>query len=214
MELLEQGVPRIVADVEPGFHSVGSMGHRQVIDVLISLLQSALRAAEVGSRRRTIGLDHSRRGTLVRKGVYKAEKYEPRFIDDRRRQSGNQADVCACIVDRLSGEVVRRYIRSCLNDLICDSEPVHRVPGRERVIGADLVIDLARVEQVMDRLRSSLRCPERGQDERLLLLADLIAREPEQLVLYERSAQGEAALCPMERSPRAPINIAGPDVGA
>src|SRR5689334_1659406 len=211
MELLEQGGPWVVADVKPVFHGVGSMGPCQVINILISLLLSALRAAEVGSSLRAVGLDHSRHGRVVHKRVYKPKEHEPRLVDDRRCERGNKTDVYACIVDRLCGEVVRRDIGSCLNDLIRDSETIHRIPGRQRVIAIDLVIDLARVEQVMDRLRSTLRCPERGQDERLLLLADLIARKSKELVLDERSSQVEAAFCAIERSPRTPINIASPD---
>ena len=49
VELREQRVPGIVADVESGLSCVVAMGPGDVVNVLIALLQAALRAAEISA---------------------------------------------------------------------------------------------------------------------------------------------------------------------
>src|SRR5260370_4172254 len=78
-----------------------------------------------------------------------------------------------------------------------------------------MVINLARVEQVFDRLRNRLRGPERRQDQRKFLMAQFITGEPEQLVFDEGTAQSKATLGAVKGSTRAAGDVtASPEVRA
>src|SRR5260370_892197 len=78
-----------------------------------------------------------------------------------------------------------------------------------------MVINLARVEQVFDRLRIRLRGAERRQDQRKFLMAQFITGEPEQLVFDEGTAQSKATLGAVKGSTRAAGDVtASPEVRA
>src|SRR5262249_39842155 len=67
MELLEQREPGIVADVEPRLPGVGAVGPSDVVNVLIALVQAALRAAEVSPADQACpGVDCARLCGLIR----------------------------------------------------------------------------------------------------------------------------------------------------
>ena len=60
VELREERVPGIVADVETSLERVLAVRPGQVIDVLIALLQPALGTAEISSCRGAIVMDNAR----------------------------------------------------------------------------------------------------------------------------------------------------------
>src|SRR4029077_4303237 len=88
VELREERVPGIVADIETGLPGVVAVGPGKVVDVLIALLQTALRATEIsaGWRAAQICVDNSGGGRGVRGRADEAEKDKPSFI----RESGRE----------------------------------------------------------------------------------------------------------------------------
>src|SRR5438270_8769215 len=99
MELREERVPWIVADVESGLPCVLVMRPGKVVNVLIALLQATLRTAKIGARSCSVIMDYSRLGGVVRGGGYESIKNKPAFVDKVGSDRSDQANIQTGIVD-------------------------------------------------------------------------------------------------------------------
>src|SRR5262249_20023310 len=80
MELREERVPGVVADVETSLERMLVVDPGQIINVLITLLKSALGTAEVSAGGGAICVNDSRRGAVVREGADKPIEDKARFV--------------------------------------------------------------------------------------------------------------------------------------
>src|SRR5579859_167992 len=205
MELREECIPWIVADVESSLPCVFSLRPREVVNVLVALLQPALRTAEIGSGSRSVRMDNAGLVAVVCGRSDKTGKDETRLVGNVGGERRNQANIYVRVVVGAGSEVVRSNIAPGLDDHIARAGAVHCVAQRKQVVLRNLIVHFAAVKKVVDRLLHRLRSSERSQSQRLGLLAQLKAGKPEQAIFDKRTAEGEAAFLAMERGPVATI---------
>src|SRR5450432_4122403 len=96
----------------------------KIVNVLVALLQSTLRAAEVSAGNGAIGMNNARSGGVVRRGTDKTGEDKARFIDQVGRNGCQVSNIEVGVVVGGGGEIVRGHVGCGLDNHIAGTEAV------------------------------------------------------------------------------------------
>ncbi len=198
MILLEQRVIGEVADASADLYGVRASRIGQVINVLEAMLQSALRAAEIGAYV-CVAKPLARQLALGWRLGQESMPVEPRFVHRVRRRRRHQSNVESVVVDDRGNQAAGVRIRAGLHKQVVREIALQVVADRQGVLVSEFCVDLARPQNFIGGLIEGDRSVERPQRCGRALRHLFPTAEPEKTVFYKRSPDGKSVFVLEER---------------